>query len=222
MDLVIPPDNNPERIIPGKASEPVGQPIAPKPTTDFESYMQGAPTKPSMPGTPGAPDGPASPITGPGAMQGPKLSSAGVSFNSLLSQVNTAQDSLGTVHKQLGDQKLKLKRSQTHLVRQKLSDANEQIRSSGTKLGANMPEPQISPGTLGVGRFIAMVNYGQDQLVAVQQQLQELSARGEQLNPADMLAVQVKMNLAQQAIEYTSTLLGKVIQSITQIINTQL
>ena len=44
----------------------------------------------------------------------------------------------------------------------------------------------------------------------------------EQLNPGEMMAVQVKMGLAQQEIEYTSTLLSKVIQSITQIINTQL
>jgi len=37
-----------------------------------------------------------------------------------------------------------------------------------------------------------------------------------------MMAVQIKMGLAQQEIEYTSTLLSKVIQSVTQVINTQL
>lgn len=219
--MAVPPDKSPDRITPGQSSEPIGQPALPKQPSGFESYMQGAgQPPPSMPGTPGAPGGPA--VTPMGIPQGPAISTAGVSFDSILAQSKNAQDSLGTVEQQLNDQNLKLKRSQSHLVRQKLGDANSYIRAAGSKLGAEMPEQKMPPGLSGISRFIAMVNDGQDQLVSVQQQLQAMSAKGQQLNPGDMMAVQVKMGLAQQEIEYTSTLLGKVIQSITQIINTQL
>ena len=208
-----PPDKSPDRITPGQSPEPIGQPNLPKQApSGFESYMQ-----PQQ--SPGAPGGPSAPM---GIPQAPPISTGGVSFDSILAQSKTAQDSLGTVEQQLNDKNLKLKRSQNHLVRQKLGDANDYIRAAGSKLGANMPEQKMPPGMSGISRFIAMINDGQDQLVAVQQQLGSLAAKGEQLNPGEMMAVQVKMGLAQQEIEYTSTLLSKVIQSITQIINTQL
>jgi flagellar hook-basal body complex protein FliE len=175
-----------------------------------------------MPGTPGAPGGQAQAATPMAIPQGPAISTAGVSFDSILAQSRNSQDSLGTVEQQLNDPNLKLKRSQSHLVRQKLGDANDYMHAAGSKLGANMPGQKMPAGMTGISRFIAMVNDGQDQLVAVQQQLQAMSAQGQQLSPGDMMSVQIKMGLAQQEIEYTSTLLGKVIQSITQIINTQL
>jgi hypothetical protein len=220
--MSIPPDKSPDRITGGQGSEPIGQPNLPsKAPADFDSYMQGAgQPKTQMPGTPGAPGGSA--VTPAAIPQGPAISSTGISYNTLLAQATTAQDSLGTVNKQLNDKNLKLKRSQSHLVRQKLGDANGYVRAAGTKLGAQMPDPQTSPGVSGISRFIAMVNDGQNQLVAVQQQLHHLAASGQQINPGEMMAVQVKMNLAQQEIEYTSTLLGKVIQSITTLMNTQL
>jgi flagellar hook-basal body complex protein FliE len=80
----------------------------------------------------------------------------------------------------------------------------------------------MPPGVSGVARFIAMINDGQDQLAQVQAQLKKMSADGTSVNPGDMMSVQVKMGLAQQEISYTSTLLGKVIQSITQLMSTQL
>ncbi|HSX11722.1 MAG TPA: hypothetical protein VLF94_08415 [Chlamydiales bacterium] len=221
--MAIPPDKSPDRIAPGKSTEPLGQPNLPaKEPTGFDAHMQGA-TQPktSMPGTPGEPGGPTA-VTPMGIPQGPAISTAGISYNSILAQANVAQDSLGTVDAQLNDKNLKLKRSQSHLVRQKLGDANGYIRAAGSKLGANMPEGKVPAGLTGIARFIAMVNDGQNQLVAVQQQLQQLSAKGEQINPGEMMAVQVKMNLAQQEIEYTSTLLGKVLTSINQIMTTQL
>ena len=137
-------------------------------------------------------------------------------------QASQTKDSLGTVEQQLNDKNLKLKRSQNHLVRQKLGDANSYSRTAGSKLGLNPSEGKMPPGLSGVSRFIAMVNDGQDQLAQVQELLKKMAARGESLTPGEMMSVQVKMGLAQQEISYTSTLLGKVIQSITQLMNTQL
>lgn len=217
--MTVPPDRSPDRISPDKSPESVGKQIVPGKTPEgFESYMQGTSQAKAPPGTPGAPGGP----TPMDMARPPTVSTAGISFNSLLAQAKTAQDSLGTVEQQLNDKNLKLKRSQSHLVRQKLGDANSYLQAAGSKLGVDPTPSNVKPGTSGITRFIAMVNDGQDQLAEVQKQLAEMSARGGEINPGEMMAVQVKMGLAQQEIEYTSTLLGKTIQSITQLMNTQL
>ncbi len=218
--MATPPDKSPGPVSPGKASEPLEKPVPPGQTpTGFDAYMQGAGTK-TPPGI-----GTETPAAGPTPMEvarGSAISTSGLSFDSILAQANQAQDSLGTVEKQLNDQNLKLKRSQSHLVKQKLSDANSHIRAAGSKLGLQMQEGKLPSGVSALGKFIAMVNDGQDQLLEVQEQLKKMSATGANVNPADMLSVQVKMGLAQQEIQYTSTLLGKVIQSMVQLLNTQL
>ncbi len=217
--MAIPPDKSPDRITPGQSLGPTDKPITPgQAPSGFESYMQGTNQAKTPQGTPPQAGGP-SPMD---VARGPAISSAGVSYDSLLAQAKTTQDTLGTVEKQVKDQKLKLKRSQSHLIKQKLGDANSYIRAAGSKLGLQLPEEKMPAGLSGISRFIAMVNDGQDQIAQVQKKLKELSAKGEQVSPSDMMSIQVKMGLAQQEIEYTSTLLSKVIQSLTQIMNTQL
>ncbi len=212
--MTTPPDKSPDAISGGKPLEPAG--ATPQSPKDFQSYMQGTSSQPA--GQPSAAGGP-SPVD---IAKGPSISTAGPSFNTILAQTKTAQDSLGTVGQQLNTQNLKLRRSQSHLLKNKLSDAQSYIRQASGKLGIDSPPMKAPPGANAIERFLAYVNDGQDQLVQVQQRLQQMSAKGQQLNAADMLAITVKMNLAQQEIEYSSTLLGKVTSSISQILNIQL
>jgi hypothetical protein len=217
--MTIPSDKSPDRIIPGKPAESLEKPMTTGQTpTGFDSYMQGTAQPQTPGGTPAATGGP-TPMNIP---QGPAISTSGISFDSILAQAKQTQDSLGTVEQQLNDKNLKLKRSQSHLVRQKLGDANSYVRTAGSKLGLDLPEGKMPPGVSGISRFIAMVNDGQVQLEQVQEQLKKMSADGTSINPGEMMSIQVKMGLAQQEIGYTSTLLGKVIQSFTQIMSTQL
>lgn len=216
--MAVPPDRSPDRISPGKAPEPLEKPVSSGGTpTGFDSYMQGAGTKTPQ-GAPGQPAGP----TPMEVARGPSIATSGISFDSIIAQSGQVQDSLGTVGKQLQDQNLKLKRSQSHLVKQKLGDANDHIRAAASKMGMDLEEGKIPPGLDALARFVAMVNDGQDKLAQVQEQLKKMSASGGNINPADMLSIQVKMGLANQEIQYTSTLLGKVITSVTQLLNTQL
>ena len=141
---------------------------------------------------------------------------------SLMTQARNAQDTLGNVEKQLQTPNLQLKRSQAHLVRNKLTDAREYSRSAAAKLGIETPpmKPPEGPGI--ISRFLAYVNDGQDQFAAIQTKLQQMSDSGEQINAGDMLILQSKMALAQQEIEYSSTLLSRVTSSITTIMGIQL
>ena len=116
--MTVPPDKSPDRITPGKAMEPPETRIAPQPPRgDFQSHMQGAPAAPSQPAAPGGP----TPLD---LARQSQMQTAGPSFNSILAQAKNAQDSLGTVGDQLKTPNLKLRRSQTHLVKNKLTDAS--------------------------------------------------------------------------------------------------
>lgn len=140
---------------------------------------------------------------------------------SILAQTTTLQQGMTTVQGQISDPNLSLKRSQAHLVRGKLSDATSSIRAAGTRLGVETP-PTTPTGSGPVARFLNYLSDGQNQLAAVQTQLQTLSKSPTGMNPADLLYIQLKMNQAQQEIEYSSTLLGKVMDSLKTILNTPL
>jgi len=71
-------------------------------------------------------------------------------------------------------------------------------------------------------RFLSLISDGQNQLEAAQEQLASLQKRGESLSPGDMLLVQIKLNKAQQEIEYSSLLLSKAIDDMKMMMNIQL
>lgn len=208
------PDSSPSSITPGKAIEPAG--TSPQPVRDFKPYMEGGGRQAPSQGM--STQGP----TPMSIAQNQNLPTQIPSMESIVQQSKTMQDSLGTVGQQLKTPNLKLKRSQAHLLKNKLSDAQGYIRQAGAKVGVESEPMEVPSGSSAIGRFIAYVNDGQDQLVQVQQQLKGMAAKGQQLNAAEMLSVTVKMNLAQQEIEYSTTLLAKVIDSIKQIMNVQL
>ncbi len=208
-----PPDKSPDKIFGSKPLEPAGTtPQAPK---DFKGYMDNA-QKPGSGLAAQSTQGPQGPAgVTPNASAPPSLSAIQASAKAM-------QDNLGTVAQQLQTKNLKLRRSQSHLLKNKLTEAQSYIRQAASKVGVESPPMTMPSGATPIHRFLAYINDGQNQLIQVQQKLQQMSAKGQQLNAAEMLTVTVKMNLAQQEIEYSSTLLGKVIESMKQIMNIQL
>ena len=209
--MTVPPDQS-DRIY-------SGQPIQPRPTPQtpaqgFQSYMQEGPQAP-----PKAFSGQAAPASVQAALPVPP---GGPSMDTLISQVGLSQDSLAQVRNQLNTNNLKFKRSQAHLLRNKLTDASEDLRAANAKMGAETPPMPSSTGARPIERFLNYVTDGENQLASAREQLLAIGKHGEQLRPADMLLVQIKFSQAQQEIEYSSTLLAKVIDSIKQILSTQL
>lgn len=211
------PDESPGRIAAGKSLESVGSTPS-KPAGSFDTHMQEAKTANPARMSSTAPEGTSPMALARGAMASP----ASLSNASLLAQAKNAQDALGHVEKQLQTKDLKFKRSQQHLLKNKLQGAQEHLRGAAAKLGLPQTAFKNPEHATPIERFLSYINDGQDQMNGVQQKLEELSKKGQQLNPADMLSVQVKMNAAQQEIEYASMLLSKVVESIRTIINIQL
>ena len=206
---------DPNRISPGKPLE-TESPLS-NPRTSFESHMQGE-TK----GTMGAPGKAMSTPQTNQMGAASQLQGAPPTVDSVLIQTRNAQDGLGTISQQLNTPNLKLKRSQAHLLKTKLQDANGAIRDSSSKLGLENPEMKFPSSANPLSRFLAYVGDGQDRLNAVQHELKNISSSSAGVSPAKMLFIQVKINQAQQEIDYATTLLSKVIDSLKTILNTQL
>lgn len=214
--MTIPGDHSPDKISGGKPLEPSDRPIRQQPSSQFESHMQSSNAQQRAQMSPQET-----------AAQSPmqmnqSLLASNPSVGTLMAQSRSAQDTLGTVKDQLRTKNLKLKRSQSHLLRNKLTDAHTALQGAGAQLGVNREDPNFSSALTPIDRFISYVDSGQEQLIAMQEKLKEMAAHPDKLNPAQMMLVQVKLSQAQQAVEYSSALLGKVIDAIKTIMNTQL
>ncbi|MBN1914483.1 MAG: hypothetical protein JW769_01170 [Parachlamydiales bacterium] len=145
------------------------------------------------------------------------------SFDSLIGQINTTNTNLNELQNNLRTPNLQFKESNKKLLDTKLQDAYNNIRSASEKMGAPiLPSTQISKGASPVSRFLGYVTDGQNQLMEAQKTLQGLQAAGTQLNPPELLLVQVKLAQAQQSLEYSSVLLSKLIDAIKQMMNIQI
>lgn len=144
-------------------------------------------------------------------------------LDTLNTQVVNAQSTLGDVNSYLSNPNLKLKQSSKYLLKNKLSDANTHIRTAASRLGVEeSEEKEISVGAGPITRFVNYVTNGQNLLEASKRKLAEMKEKGEDLKPADFLLIQVQLNLAQQSLEYSSVVLGKVMDDIKMVMNIQL
>ncbi len=178
----------------------------------FQTYMQNVPS-------PTAPHGPT-----PMELVGhPPVGATQPTLDTLLTQAKLATITLGDVQTQLQTPNLKLKQSQKYLLKNKLSDASNHLRSANAKMGAPIPdEPEEDSSQGPLSRFMALLTDGQNQLDSAQAYIKKMNESGTSLSAGDMLLLQVKMNKAQQELEYASVLLGKAMDDIKTLFNVQL
>lgn len=203
----------PERI---EGMMPVGGSDQPRESgTPFKAFMKG----PMETGTPPA----TSPFELAKASAAPLA--AGPTMATIHAQVIHAQSSLGDLSNLLSTPHLKIKPSTKYLLGSKLSDATQQLHTVNAKVGGNPveQEPQsVSTGMGPIQKFLGYVSTGQSSLAAARKKIQDLSERADSLNPAELLLVQIKLNKAQQLIDYSSVLLSKAVDDMKMLFNVQL
>ena len=141
---------------------------------------------------------------------------------SIMSQVGSTQEYLDQVKKQLNSPNLKFKRSHQHLLKNKLSEANNHIRNAANRLHIQTTPLEIPPGTSPIIKFLSYISDGEDQLNNIKAQLHSYTGNKKKLNPSEMLLIQLNLAQAQQTLEYSSILLSKVVDFIKQTINIQI
>jgi hypothetical protein len=194
---------------------PIGQEAPKPPTQPFQSYMQGAQPNALLASTP--------PQVSPFDLAHGTLPPAGPTMTTLLAQAKQAHTVLGDMATQLNTPNLKLKQSSKALLKKKLGSANSHLRSAAAAMGAEViPESATPAGANPIQKFLAMITDGQTQLQGAQDLIAGLKDKGENLSAADMLLIQIKLNKAQQELEYSSILLSKAMDDIKMLMNIQL
>ena len=211
----------PKDILAPKATPPITPGESKMPTqtdSSFSSFMKGGGGNPNPLMEAGK-----APQISPFDLAHGKVPAPGPNFHTLQQQATSAHGTLGDIANQLNTPKLKLKQSTKYPLKNKLSSAKGQIQSASTKLGAPLvDEPDQKAGGGPLQKYLSMITGGQRQLDAAQAHLQQISDGGDQMNPADMLLVQIKLNKAQQQLEYSSMLLSKAVDDMKMLINIQL
>jgi hypothetical protein len=144
-------------------------------------------------------------------------------IDSLMAQINSAQGTTNDIQNNLSYPNLKLKSSHKYLMKNKLVDANTNLRTANAKLGVNVADQADSTKFSGpLGKFLALLGDGQSQLTAAQKELQNLKDKGTSITPGDFLLIQVKISKATQELEYTSVLLSNAVQDFKTLMQVQI
>lgn len=146
----------------------------------------------------------------------------------LKAQAQAAQKGLNNIEQQLQNpllQKHPLSNQQKYFLTQKLNNANTHLEGVLKKMNAPIP-PETNEQKEGVagplGFFLNMLTTGQNRLKSTQDWLAHLSKNGQDLTTTNMLQIQIKLNRAQQEIEFSSMMLSKTVDSIKMLMNVQL
>lgn len=127
---------------------------------------------------------------------------------------------------------LQLKSSVQTVMRKKLEHIDESLKAALSKVGSEfeatgvagadkLPSKDPSMGILTpVERFLGMLSKGQSELYNISGHIKAM-AETQQVNPAALLAVQIKVNMVQQQIELFTALLNKALESTKTIMNVQ-
>lgn len=152
-----------------------------------------------------------------------KVPAPGPNINTIQQQAKVAHATLGDIANQLKTPKLKLKQSTKYLLKNKLTSAKGHILSASNKIGAKtVKEEEVPAGSGPLQKFLALVTSGQKQLQQTQDELVNVAKRGDEMKPAEMLSIQVKISKAQQELEYSSLLLGKAVDDLKMMMTIQL
>lgn len=117
---------------------------------------------------------------------------------------------------------LEIKSSVQTLLRNKLDHIDESLKMALEKTRTEQVESETSPGiSKPIDRFLGMLSDSQNQLETLASDVRLLTERGEQLSPANMLLIQIKVGQVQQEIELFTSMLNKALESTKTLMNVQ-
>ena len=217
-DEILPSDvGSTEKIFPTKPIAP-GEEKLPNAAQPFSSFMQEGKSSPMA-------EAGKSPTISPFdlARGQPTALAQTPNMNTVMAQVNSLHSTMSDLKTQMSTPNLKLKSSQKYLLKNKLTDANTSLRAANSKLGTEIPaEPEAKSFSGPLGKFLSYLSDGQNQMMAAQQQLQSLKDKGQEMNPGDFLMVQIKLNKAQQELDFSSVLLSNAVSDLKMLMQVQL
>ena len=144
-----------------------------------------------------------------------------LSANKIIASSKDAARTIAQLKENLANPDVKLKGTVQRLLKDKLTNINENLQVALSKVGSEYTAPALD-GKLGgvVKKFVGMLSYGQRSLEGLGTRVNML-AEGGNLSPALMMTIQIKMNSVAQELEFFTSLLSKSIESVKTIMNVQ-
>jgi hypothetical protein len=147
-----------------------------------------------------------------------------VSPEHLVAQTQEVIAKIEEIKEKLNSPNLELKGSVQNLLKNKLSHIDENLRITLSKAGVEYSS--VVPGATAVPenpieRFLGFLTDGQHRLKMLGTEVESWHLNKTDINPATMLAMQVKVGFMTQELEFFSALLNKALESTKTIMNVQ-
>jgi hypothetical protein len=146
----------------------------------------------------------------------------------LIAQTNEALNKMTDLQTGLQTPGLELKDSVQTMMRNKLEHVDTNIRIALSKAGVETKElahpgitPVAAPSENPISRFLGLLTDGQYKLQSLSAEVENWHLNKQEINPATMLALQIKVNYITQELEFFSSLLNKALESTKTIMNVQ-
>lgn len=143
----------------------------------------------------------------------------------LVAQTQEVIKRIEDVKTQLASPDLQLKDSVQNLLKNKLSHIDDSLKVVMNRAGLEYT-PQAAGTQTGlvapIERFIGFLTHGQYQLQKLASDVQMMHLNKEEISPASMLAIQIKVGYVQQEIEFFANMLNKALESTKTIMNVQI
>jgi flagellar hook-basal body complex protein FliE len=143
------------------------------------------------------------------------------SSNELVAQAEDVIAQIDTLKTKLETPELDIKSSVQTLLRNKLNHIDENLKVALDKTGSEYAKPERSEGmSKPIDRFLGLLTHSQNQLETLASDVKAMAVNNE-MSPASMLLIQIKVAKVQQEIELFTSMLNKALESTKTIMNVQ-
>lgn len=153
-----------------------------------------------------------------------------VDRSDLVAQAQDASKQIETIKDRLASPDLEIRAPVQRLLNRKLSHIDENLKIALDKAGLEYKDvqaPIAATTTAGTGtvnpveKLLGFLSHGQRQLDTLAKEVSDLESPTKELSPANMLAIQIKVNYVQQELELFTNLLNKSLESTKTLMNVQ-
>lgn len=140
----------------------------------------------------------------------------------IVAQAQEVISKMSEIKEQLALPEQGIKPAYQNLLKNKLTHINDNLRIALSAAGVeSVPPPTHVLSNNPIDRFLGFLTDGQAQLQGIAKEVQSFGNNKTNLNPAAMLAVQIKVGFIQQELEFFSSVLNKALESTKTIMNVQ-
>lgn len=140
----------------------------------------------------------------------------------IVAQAEEVTTRMSEIKDQLALPDQSLKPAYRNVLQNKLTHINENLKIALSATGIeNTPVPSPVSSHNPIDRFLGFLTDGQAQLQMLAKEVQTMQDNKNNINPAAILAVQIKVGFVQQELEFFSSVLNKALESTKTIMNVQ-